>query len=91
MFKGKPVSYEVIGSRHPKVEPVVRNFNGTITKICFPDGALKYTSETEAASRAEYDDPVVQRQWAAFVQTGKFEGGLMPEVPPKREYCMWDF
>ena len=89
MFKGKPVAYEV-PKGGTKPVPVIRNFDGSMTKIWMPDGAPKYTSDTEA-DPAKYEDPNVQQQWRVFMETGRFAGGLMPEVPPKREFCAWDF
>ncbi|KAK1760307.1 hypothetical protein QBC47DRAFT_366859 [Echria macrotheca] len=88
-FKGKPVSYQVLGKSDKEV-PIIRSFDGTASRIWFPGGAPNYTTETEAAPEA-YADPKVQEQWGYFVSTGTFAGGLMPEVPPKREFCVWDF
>ncbi|GAB1318144.1 Nucleoporin AMO1 [Madurella fahalii] len=89
MFKGKPVTYETPkGATRPA--PFIRNFDGSLVKIWMPDGAPKYTTETEAEP-AKYEDPHVLQQWKAFVETGRFAGGIMPEVPPKREFCAWDF
>ncbi|KAL2193220.1 hypothetical protein P885DRAFT_45954 [Corynascus similis CBS 632.67] len=89
MFKGKPVSYE---EPKPglKPVPVVRNFDGTTVRIWMPNGAPPYTTQTEAEPE-KYQDPTVMQQWKAFVETGRFAGGVMPEVPPKREFCIWDF
>ncbi|KAK4187660.1 hypothetical protein QBC35DRAFT_229762 [Podospora australis] len=89
MFKGKQVSYEIPKGGEKPV-PVVRNFDGSFAKIWMPAGPPNYTTETEAEPE-KYDDPAVQQQWMAFMQTGTFAGGIMPEVPPKREYCQWDF
>ncbi|KAM7203133.1 hypothetical protein V8F20_004075 [Naviculisporaceae sp. PSN 640] len=90
-FNGKPVVYTTIKE---KQVPVIRSFDGrTTTRIWFPDGPPGYTNETEAADPKVYDDPKVQEQWGKFVQGGEqtFDGGLMPEVPPKREFCSWVF
>jgi nucleoporin NUP42 len=89
MFKGKPVAYEEPRNGGKPV-PVVRNFDGTSVRIWMPNGAPPYTTQTEAEPE-KYQDPAVMQQWRAFVETGRFEGGVMPEVPPKREFCMWDF
>ncbi|KAK0666638.1 hypothetical protein QBC41DRAFT_325463 [Cercophora samala] len=90
MFKGKPVMYQVVKGQGENPIPVLRGFDGSIHKIWNPNGAPRYTTETEAEPE-KYNDPVVQRQWVHFVETGRFEGGIMPEVPPKREFCVWDF
>jgi len=90
MFKGKPVSWQQLKPGQREV-PVLRGFDGSAAKIWFPDGAPPFTPETEAADLAAYQDPAVKQQWDAFVQTGRFAGGVMPEVPPRREFCVWDF
>ncbi|KAL2016407.1 hypothetical protein VTK56DRAFT_3792 [Thermocarpiscus australiensis] len=89
MFKGRPVSYETPKDGGKPV-PVIRNFDGTLTKIWMPNGAPSYTSETEAEP-AKYEDPGVLQRWKAFMDSGRFADGIMPEVPPKREFCTWDF
>ncbi|KAL2166093.1 hypothetical protein VTG60DRAFT_3301 [Thermothelomyces hinnuleus] len=89
MFKGKPVTYEE-PKPGSKPVPMVRNFDGTMVRIWMPNGAPPYTTQTEAEPE-KYQDPTVMQQWKAFVETGRFAGGVMPEVPPKREFCMWDF
>ncbi|CAM1504055.1 Fc.00g016460.m01.CDS01 [Cosmosporella sp. VM-42] len=81
-FKGKPVTYK--GDK-----PGIREFNGTWKRIWFPDGPPGYAKETEVPPE-EYDEKS-KAQWSAFAQTGNFEGGLMPEVPPPRECTLWDF
>lgn len=101
MFKGRPVIWQPLGKEKPKLEPTIRYPDGTAVRIWFPNGPPNYSPDTEAADRSVYNDPVVQQQWKTFVETGMFapapvpEGEvpyrLMPEVPPKREYCAWDF
>lgn len=68
---------------------MIRNFDGSFQMIWFPDGAPKYTPDTEGVE-GEYT-PEVLSAWQKFMETGKFEGGVMPEVAPKREFCAWDF
>ncbi|KAK3299509.1 uncharacterized protein B0H64DRAFT_388677 [Chaetomium fimeti] len=89
MFKGKPVLYETLKPGTRPV-PVLRNFDGSMVRIWMPNGAPAYTTQTEAEPE-KYQDPTVMQQWKAFVETGRFAGGVMPEVPPKREFCAWDF
>lgn len=91
MFKGKAVAYRHLKSDDKEKEtPVIANFDGSVAKIWFPDGAPPYNRDTEAEDAAAYTPPVMQ-QWKVFVETGKFAGGMVPEVPPKREFCAWDF
>ncbi|KAH6637136.1 hypothetical protein F5144DRAFT_592093 [Chaetomium tenue] len=77
MFKGKPVLYEELKPGTRPV-PVLRNFDGSMVRIWMPNGAPAYTTQTEAEPE-KYQDPVVMQQWRAFVETGKFAGGVMPE------------
>ncbi|KAK1673253.1 hypothetical protein BDP55DRAFT_614424 [Colletotrichum godetiae] len=79
-WKGKPVTYQ-------NNLPGIRAFNGAWSRIWFPDGPPNYYKDTELPDEL-YDDKSKQ-QWQAFTQTGRFEG-LMPELPPKREFCLWD-
>ena len=72
---------------------MIRNFNGTFQRIWFPDGPPNYLAETEGLP-SDYEGPDGQRaleQWKFFMEKGTFEGGVMPEVAPKREFCAWDF
>ncbi|KAF6830328.1 Nucleoporin AMO1 [Colletotrichum plurivorum] len=80
-WKGKPVAYK-------DNLPGIRAFNGSWARIWFPDGPPNYYKDTELPDGA-YND-AARGQWMAFVGTGRFEGGIMPEVPPKREFCLWD-
>ncbi|KAK0649668.1 hypothetical protein B0T16DRAFT_327054 [Cercophora newfieldiana] len=92
MFRGRPVVWQPIPKDKDEKEfPSVRHPNGVLSKIWSPNGAPSYQPDTEAADRSVYDDPAVQQQWKHFVDTGRFENGVMPEVPPKREYCLWNF
>lgn len=90
MFKGKAVTYELPKNGGDKEVPVIRNFDGSSTRIWFPNGAPPYNQDTEGAAGGGYDEKTSAR-WNAFAQTGRFEDGVMPEVPPMREFCTWDF
>ena len=89
MFKGRPVQYRVLNGEE-KAVPVVQAPNGGIAKVWNPDGPPPFNPDTEAEKESEYTAPVLQ-QWGQFANTGTFAGGMIPEVPPKREYCNWDF
>lgn len=90
-FKGKGVTYREIDGQNV---PGIRNFDGSWSKIWFPDGPPAYYKDTEP------DRPYTDQEKAVyekFVHTGKFElagtgggGGGMPEAPPMREFCTWD-
>ncbi|KAG7417119.1 Nucleoporin AMO1 [Fusarium oxysporum f. sp. rapae] len=82
MFRGKSVIYK-------DGKPGIREFDGTWRRIWFPDGPPAFSADTELPPEM-YDDKS-KAQWMAFAQTGTFEGGLMPELPPPRECTLWDF
>ncbi|KAK2769907.1 ccch zinc finger domain protein [Colletotrichum kahawae] len=81
MFKGKPVVYQ-------NNLPGVRALDGGWKRVWFPDGPPNYYKDTELPDES-YDEKS-KLQWQAFARTGQFEGGLMPELPPQREFCLWD-
>jgi nucleoporin NUP42 len=82
MFRGKPVVYK--GS-----EAGTRNRDGSWEKIWFPNGPPAYYRATEMD-----DDTYSEGIKAVYLhlrETGEFQGGIMPFLPPKREWCLWDF
>ena len=60
-----------------------------MARIWFPEGAPAYYKDTELEDAA-YDKKSLG-VWADFRKTGRFAEGLMPELPPKREWCSFDF
>lgn len=42
------------------------------------------------AEQERYTEEVIQ-QFAFLFEMGKFKDGKMPTVPPKREWCLYDF
>ncbi|KAB5542511.1 hypothetical protein GE09DRAFT_1135439 [Coniochaeta sp. 2T2.1] len=89
-FKGKQVGYHRQSEDKPPI-PVLQSFDGSLEKIWFPDGPPAYNEDTEVEDKRVYRNPEVLSAWGAFVTTGKFPGDVMPEVPPLREFCTWDF
>ncbi|KAL8377114.1 hypothetical protein RB595_007995 [Gaeumannomyces hyphopodioides] len=90
-FKGKTVSMQTPreGSSATKPFPVTRAFDGSVTRIWNPDGPPAYYRDTEAPPEAY--DGATKGAYDVFISTGKFQGGIMPEVPPLRGWCTWDF
>lgn len=93
-FKNKQVTYKEMGEKGeaPKQVPGIQNFDGSWTKIWFPDGPPPYYKDTEP--NREYTDGE-KAAYEQFVSTGRFTlagagGHGMPEAPPLREYCTWD-
>jgi hypothetical protein len=42
------------------------------------------------AEQKTYTDGVIQ-EFAFLFERGKYKDGKMPSVPPKREWCLYDF
>ena len=82
MFKGKRVTYR--GD-----EAGVQNRDGSWEKIWFPEGAPALNKDTEMEDSL-YDDST-KAAYMNLRQTGRFQGGAMPLLPPKRDWCSWDF
>jgi len=82
MFKGKRVLYK-------EDVPGVQSRDGRWEKIWFPDGAPKHDPNTELDERL-YDD-ATKSVYMNLQQTHGFANGLMPLLPPKREWCSFDF
>ncbi|KAK0101541.1 hypothetical protein ONS95_006708 [Cadophora gregata] len=81
-FKGKHVDYK-------GAEPGFTSRSGLWERIWFPEGPPMFNKDTEVDEKM-YDD----RTEAAYLhakQTGSFPTGIMPMLPPKREWCHWDF
>ncbi|KAI7542377.1 hypothetical protein KC316_g15305 [Hortaea werneckii] len=87
-WKGRPVLYDE--QNHPTIQ---NPQTGKSERIWHPDGPPqnpnpyaeappeKYTGELAAVLKEVYD----------YVnETGTFKDGLMPEIPPKREWIRWD-
>jgi nucleoporin NUP42 len=81
-FKNQPVQYK-------DGKPGVQLAGGPWIKIWFPNGPPAYYGATEAQDRSAYTDQV-RRAYEESAMTGRFSGD-MPEVPPMREDCVWDF
>ncbi|KAK6088106.1 hypothetical protein SCUP234_01172 [Seiridium cupressi] len=80
-FKNQPVSYR---DDKPGVQ-----VGGHWSKIWFPNGPLNYYAGTEPQDKSAYTD-AVHRAYEESARTGRFTD-LIPEVPPMREDCVWDF
>jgi len=82
MFKGRPVVYK-------ENEPGIQNRDGTWEKVWFPDGPPAYYGATELEDEAYIED--TKQAYLYVREKGVFKDGLMPFLPPKREWCLWDF
>ncbi|KAK6834755.1 hypothetical protein PG987_009449 [Apiospora arundinis] len=82
-FLRQPVMYK------DATTPGLRNPDGTFRKIWFPNGPPAYYRGTEPDDPASYTDDV-KKAYADMHANGRFVG-MMPDVPPLREDCVWDF
>lgn len=79
---GKPVTYV-------DNEPYTKGEDGAWGKICFPNGPPSLTKAEELAEVA-YDEST-KENYMFMKMRGVFKDGIMPSLPPRREWCSWDF
>lgn len=81
-WKGKSVQYI-------ENDACYRDTDGSWKKIWFPDGPPVFTKALELPDDA-YDE-TTKENYQYMKEHGTFKDGLMPELPPKREWCNWNF
>ena len=82
-WKGKPVSYI-------DEEPCIKAADGSSwERIWFADGAPLFL-KTEEPPLEAYDEGT-KEVYRLLRETGTLKGGVLPELPPRREWCSWDF
>lgn len=81
-WHGKPVFY-IDG------DPCYKRPDGTWERIWFPDGPPKENEDTQLPDEA-YDERT-KEAYLYMREHGAFKDGNMPDKPPKREWCSWDF
>ncbi|KAA6411233.1 MAG: hypothetical protein FRX48_04513 [Lasallia pustulata] len=70
-------------------EPCYKRPDGAWEKVWFPDGAPVYNKMPELP--LEMYDEGTKENYRVWREEGRFPGGLMPELAPRREWCRWDF
>ncbi|KAF2770913.1 hypothetical protein EJ03DRAFT_388527 [Teratosphaeria nubilosa] len=97
-FKGKPVSWERIGDGPACAFVSYTTVVGGQQKeaserIWHPDGPPERESE-DALDKAELYTgelgAVLKELYEYVRETGDFKDGIVPEIPPKREWVRWD-
>lgn len=83
-WKSKPVQYLDDGAPYFR-----RDDDDRWERIWFPDGPPAYTQFTELP--AEMYDAETEAAYRYLGEHGVWKDGEMPELPPKREWCSWDF
>lgn len=81
-WRGMPVRYF-------DDEPCYKGNDDNWQRIWFPDGPPIFTKTVDLPDEA-YDEPT-RANYRHLKQTGTFKDGIMPALPPKREWCSWNF
>ena len=81
-WKGKPVTYD-------DGLPYVRAQDGELEKIHFPNGQPSLNKSPELPD--ELYDEVTKENYRFMMEHSRFKDNVMPSLPPKREWCRWDF
>ena len=81
-WKGKGVSY--VDS-----EPCYQGVDSTWQKIWFPDGPPVFRKTTDLPDES-YNE-TAKDDYQYLKEHGTFKNGIIPELPPKREWCSWNF
>ena len=70
-------------------DPCFKRPDGAWEKVWFPDGPPAFQKEPDPPADA-YDEGT-KEQYQHLKQHGSFKDGIMPELPPMKEWCTWDF
>ncbi len=84
----KITSWKGMAVRYFDDEPCYKG-NDNWQRIWFPDGPPVFTKTADLPDEA-YDE-ATKEDYRHLKQTGAFKDGIMPALPPKREWCSWDF
>lgn len=86
MWKGRPVKYinEAPCYLHPQD-------NRTFVRINFPDGPPDEAALRDSQAKPEEYTPEIEQMYKFYLDNGYFKDGVIPAVPPKREWISFDF
>lgn len=88
--QGKLITWKGTAVQHVDNEICYKDpIDGTWKKIWFPDGPPAFTKAAELPDEA-YDEST-RESYRFLGEHGIFKDGLMPELPPRREWCNWNF
>lgn len=86
MWKGRPVNYL---NNHPcYLHP---QDNKTYVRINFPDGPPDDATLRDSQAKAEEYTPEVEEMYKFYLENGYFKDGVIPSVPPKKDWISFDF
>ncbi|KAJ5153075.1 uncharacterized protein N7482_009553 [Penicillium canariense] len=86
MWKGRPVKY--IHNAPCYLHP---QDNATFVRINFPDGPPDDASLRDSQGKPEEYTPEVEAMYKFFLDNGYFKDGIIPAVPPRKDYISFDF
>ena len=81
-WKGKPVTYD-------DSIPYIKAQDGELEKIHFPNGPPSLNKSPELPD--DMYDEGTKENYRFMMGHSSFKDGIMPNLPPKREWCKWDF
>lgn len=86
MWKGRPVNYinDAPCYLHPQD-------NKTYVRINFPDGPPDDTTLQDSQGKPEEYTPEVEEMYKFFLENGYFKDGVIPSVPPRKDFISFDF
>ena len=87
--QGKITTWEGFSVRYFDDEPCYKSNDGSWQRIWFPDGPPVFTKSVELPVEA-YDE-ATKANYRHLKETGTFQDGIMPALPPRREWCSWNF
>ncbi|KAJ6111863.1 hypothetical protein N7523_007924 [Penicillium sp. IBT 18751x] len=86
MWKGRPVKY--INDKPCYLHP---QDNRTFVRINFPDGPPEEAALRDSQGKPEDYTPEIEQMYQFYLDNGYFKDGIIPAVPPKREWISFDF
>ena len=87
--QGKITSWKGTSVRYFDEEPCYKGDDGNWQRIWFPDGPPVFTKTADLPDES-YDE-ATKADYRHLKETGTFKNGIMPALPPKREWCNWNF
>lgn len=72
--------------------PCFKREDGKLERIWFPNGPPSTVKAEELPSEAEYaKNKKTEARYKYTKEHGKFKNGKIPILPPKLEWCDWNF
>ncbi|KAJ5289012.1 hypothetical protein N7478_002042 [Penicillium angulare] len=87
LWKGQRVQY--VDNEYPcYIHP---QDNKTLVRINFPDGPPFLATLRDSQGKEQEYTPEVEEMYQFFLNNGYFKDGIIPAVPPKKEWVSFDF